>query len=744
MLNYRKSATYRTSAAYRVPLVPPGNQVAIAFVGAYTPPTGNLVAIPFGYSNPIAGPDSYSTPYNITLTVAAPGVLANDILNWASAALASTTTHGALTFNPDGSFVYIPTSGYDGPDSFSYTLTNGSGSSTATVSITVLPLPPPPIYLYDTVGLPYGRSAGRHRLLAVGWGLAPRLRTAPLVPWQHAPAVARSFGVPWAKVPRVAADTRLAWTSAPVLRTAPLALPWQHPPRVVAAALLPWAMPPFLQHNVGLAWRAPPEHQIAALLLPPAGGDHHYRKSAPYRRSDPYRAPTWFLQCSAALPWLYAPKHERRWWLPWRHAPLVPWRVHSPGVLPPPIVPPGGYVPPLGNLVAIAFACPQLVFLGNQAPVPFGPAACYFAWPQPRVYIVQNSASVVRLPERTPIAVESITLAQSVDDAHWSMAMSLADPADLEWLKATAGGPKVVEITINGYVWTAIVEAYSQDRAHPKRTVSVSGRSQSALLDAPYAALRSKIETADKLAEQLIDDEIAGLAIDPDLRPAGFSADYSAVAAQTGTGGWTVTGGAFGYQAQPAIAVVRTIAAASGAVVQAHPWDVVLIIAPRFAVSPWAWVDAAPDKQIQDDIILHDSLHLVSKPLFDYVLVSGAQVGVSDPIIRTGESGDTRAPMVVDALMTEHAATRERGRNVLSDRGEQARVDIVIPLFPADVAGQPGLILPLQLVQVIEPTSWKALALGTHIAASMQNVNGVGVLVVEQTITVERHYSDAD
>lgn len=61
----------------------------------------------------------------------------------------------------------------------------------------------------------------------------------------------------------------------------------------------------------------------------------------------------------------------------------------------------------------------------------------------------------------------SIRLQQGVDDVHWSMRMALADPAHRELLKPDGDGPKVVEIAINGYVWTAIVYGWQQDCAHP-------------------------------------------------------------------------------------------------------------------------------------------------------------------------------------------------------------------------------------------------------------------------------------
>ncbi len=94
---------------------------------------------------PVALDDSYTVDHNTTLSVPALGVLANDTdpeSDPLSATIGSAPAHGSLTLNDDGSFGYTPTSGYSGPDSFTYTASDGqSGSSTADVALTVLPRP---------------------------------------------------------------------------------------------------------------------------------------------------------------------------------------------------------------------------------------------------------------------------------------------------------------------------------------------------------------------------------------------------------------------------------------------------------------------------------------------------------------------------------------------------------------------------------------------------------------------------
>jgi len=68
---------------------------------------------------PVAVNDSYSTNEDTVLTVAAPGVLANDSDqdgNSLSAVVVTGPTHGSLTLNADGSFTYTPAANYNGSD----------------------------------------------------------------------------------------------------------------------------------------------------------------------------------------------------------------------------------------------------------------------------------------------------------------------------------------------------------------------------------------------------------------------------------------------------------------------------------------------------------------------------------------------------------------------------------------------------------------------------------------------------
>jgi VCBS repeat-containing protein len=92
----------------------------------------------------VAQNDAYSTNEDVTLTMAAPGVLGNDSDpdgDPLSAILVSSPANGSLSLNADGSFTYTPNPNFNGTDSFTYQANDGSANSNiATVTITVSPV----------------------------------------------------------------------------------------------------------------------------------------------------------------------------------------------------------------------------------------------------------------------------------------------------------------------------------------------------------------------------------------------------------------------------------------------------------------------------------------------------------------------------------------------------------------------------------------------------------------------------
>jgi uncharacterized delta-60 repeat protein len=101
----------------------------------YTPTPAN--------GQPVAVNDSYSTNQDVSIVVSAPGVLGNDSdpdSQPMTAHLVRPPVNGTLTLNADGSFNYVPNTGYQGADNFTYRACDnqGAASTLATVNLTIL------------------------------------------------------------------------------------------------------------------------------------------------------------------------------------------------------------------------------------------------------------------------------------------------------------------------------------------------------------------------------------------------------------------------------------------------------------------------------------------------------------------------------------------------------------------------------------------------------------------------------
>ncbi|HXT11777.1 MAG TPA: Ig-like domain-containing protein [Candidatus Angelobacter sp.] len=116
----------------------------------------------FEASPPRPDPDSYTSLEDHPLQVgAAEGVLSNDFGAGLTASLYSQATNGVVVLAADGSFVYTPTNGYVGADSFFYSCQDGAGLSggPTLVSIQVNPV----LQLLSSSGSIGGTNASRNQ-----------------------------------------------------------------------------------------------------------------------------------------------------------------------------------------------------------------------------------------------------------------------------------------------------------------------------------------------------------------------------------------------------------------------------------------------------------------------------------------------------------------------------------------------------------------------------------------------------
>lgn len=335
------------------------------------------------------------------------------------------------------------------------------------------------------------------------------------------------------------------------------------------------------------------------------------------------------------------------------------------------------YVPPLGLQAHLSFdtllgPSLDLLFGCKRTPEP----ASTVVIPIRKVYMVLNTTVLRRADDNTLIPALSMNMA--IDFESWTWGFTASVPASAqELVMAHSGEPVALIATINGTAYRLLAESVSRERSFGKASIRVQGRGHAALLDAPYAAVRSFAASSARTAQQLMVDALSdnGVAI-------GWELDF-------GLTDWLVPGGVWSHQGTH-ISAVNAIAAAAGGYVQPHAFDAALRVLPKYPVAPWHWDEVTPDVEIPSAVATREGIAWTKRPGYHRVFVSGQQQGLLGQVTRSGTAGSLVAPMVTDALMTHADAIRQRGTAVLGDTGSQATVSVRLPVLTETGVIEPG------------------------------------------------------
>jgi len=500
------------------------------------------------------------------------------------------------------------------------------------------------------------------------------------IPWQTAQPVAQSVRVPWVVPPQISKAYQMIWDLSQ---------------RIQVGTRVPWEVAQPLARLLALPWQVAQLNRIGVRIV----------SERALQRSR-----------SAAVRWRAPPLHRYGTRIVWERAarPLFVWPPPDP-ITPPPPPDPRVYIPPPGDAVLLDFSCPVEHYLGG-VPLPFRAFACTPRAPYLRVYVIMSSASLIRLSDGAPVAAASIELAADLESWSWQFSARLRSRAALELVMPGSGAPVAVEATINGHVFTALVESWSESRKHGYSEWTIRGRSLSAVLAAPYSPALTYTESDTFTAHQLADNE---------MPLTGWVLEWDTV-------DWLVPPGAYTYRDLPTLGALQQIAGAVGAVVQSHHSDNVLTVLPRYPISPWEWAAADPGVAITADIVTSSASEWQPRPDYNGVYVMGTTQGVSVWVRRTGSAGEQLAPQVSDALITHVDAGTERGRIILAAAGRWSSETIQIPLMPTPQP--PGLLLPGALIEVDDGIdTWRGQVLSVRISAQRGDS-----LIVWQTVEVER------
>ncbi|MFM9902086.1 MAG: hypothetical protein ACKVOT_13830 [Polaromonas sp.] len=387
----------------------------------------------------------------------------------------------------------------------------------------------------------------------------------------------------------------------------------------------------------------------------------------------------------------------------------------------PPVIvqPPIGYTPS----TALLFQCPPL-----SAPYVlfFGSHPCAFinrpSILPAKVYMTTHNLIAHRLPDLVEVPLYNATLSADVGSFAWQFSATGPDSL-FNQLAPDTGLPQQLQIVLDGMVWVFLVESIKRDHAFGKRTVSISGRSVTALLGAPWARAEAFNNPLSANAQQL----------------AAQALDLSGVALDWGITDWLVDANAWSYSGTR-LAAVQAIAEAAGGYIQSHRSLAELQVRHPYPMrpdgssgGPWNWATGAADIELAPDAIITSAIERRDGPDVNAVYVSGTTQGVLARILRAGSAGDKLADLQTDALITQGEAAGQRGLSVLGKAGPKYAISLELPVLTG--FGQPGVIDVGQLIQINDSTPWRGRVSSVSVNAAMPKAR--------QTITLERHLADA-
>lgn len=390
-----------------------------------------------------------------------------------------------------------------------------------------------------------------------------------------------------------------------------------------------------------------------------------------------------------------------------------------PGVRVPIVIPPG-VTPPSLHLV---FACPPLAF----PHLVFGAQACdtvivpgiTFSILPARFYMTTHNIYAQRLPDLAEIPIFDSTV--SADSGSYCWTLQASGPASLFELLAPVNGlPVQLRITMDGIPWVFAVDALQRNQAFGKTGVSISGRSVTALIGAPYLRAITRDNAGEsRLAQQLALDAL----------------QYTGVDLDWGLTDWLVPAGAWSHQGTP-LDAVQAIASAAGGYLQSHRSAPTLLTRHPYGQrqgdnpgAPWGWMTGPADVELAPDAIITDGTERKDGADINAIYVSGTTQGVLAQVKRTGTAGDKLAAMVTDALITHTDAARQRGLAVLGAAGAKYNVRFELPVLTG--LNQPGVLDVGQLVQVNAATPWRGRVRAVSVNAKRPSLR--------QSVTLERH-----
>ncbi|MCY6411181.1 hypothetical protein QTA56_03385 [Acinetobacter sp. VNH17] len=326
-------------------------------------------------------------------------------------------------------------------------------------------------------------------------------------------------------------------------------------------------------------------------------------------------------------------------------------------------------------------------------------------------YIV-NDLKVTRLDNGQEIQVYNGDY--RCDRGSWCWSYNLTIPFyEKSKLDPVDGQPVILKIMINGNEHRMLLENISRSKQFAKDVYKLSGRSPTALLDAPYSPTRSFTQENERTSVQLVQAELDRVNSDITL-------NWELIDAL----GWVLPANSLSYSNQTPIAAIKLIADAAGGFIYSEPDNNTLTIKPLYKKTFWDPIDISDyDRVIPESIVTDLSTDYAMYPDYNGVFLTNDRNGDTGQVKRVGTAGDVLQESINNPLLTSVSAMHEKGRAVLAKAGMVESHSLLMP-----VSAQVGLCTPGELI-AFNGDWW---GVGDGLSGTFSHD------VVNQTVSVER------
>ena len=341
----------------------------------------------------------------------------------------------------------------------------------------------------------------------------------------------------------------------------------------------------------------------------------------------------------------------------------------------------------------------------------FGADDCIPGLPAKNWWYILNSLEVTRLDTGQKIIVMDGNY--NTDRSRWCWSYGLTVPAsEINKLEPIAGQPVILKIMVNGNEHHMLLESRNRSRRFAQDTYTLTGRSQSALLDAPSSPTRSFLQENERTSVQLVQAELDRVNSNAQL-------DWKLIDEL----GWILPINSLSYSNLTPISAIKLIVESAGGFIYSEKNGNTLSIRPLYKKTFWDSIAIADyDRLVPISLVKDQSTDYEVYPDYNGITLSNDRSGLTGQVKRTGTSADTLLETVNDSLFTVESMGAF-GKAKLAKAGTVEKHSLNMP-----ISAEVGECVPGELIAF--NAEWWGIVDSVSVSFNHAAVN--------QTIKVER------